>query len=139
MNFGAIIMAVIAALLSFCSCSLIDAEKKELCDYKSEQLTFTGYGMTASAEENYVRYYKGEITGETAERLYEIVCGQYSQPELKGRNFLPGTPYLTITAPNGQEYTCSYTWDREQETVDEYGQPGTEPTGTCFAVTGGNL
>ncbi|MGN1339129.1 MAG: hypothetical protein ACI4WS_02435 [Oscillospiraceae bacterium] len=136
MNISAMITAIIVALFSLCSCTAKDPSQMTLSDYKPTQLTFTGYSMTSSVEENYIRYYKGEITGETAERLYEIVCGQYSQPELKGGNFLPGTPYLTITAPNGQEYTCSYTWDREQETVDEYGQPGYEPTGTCFAVTG---
>lgn len=136
MNFGAAIMAVIAAIWSLCSCAVKDPAKMTVRDYKPEQLTFTGYSMTASSEENYIRYYKGEIKGETAERLYEIVCGQYDQPELSGGNYLPGTPYLTITAPNGQEYTCSYTWDREQYTVDEYGQPGYEPAGTCFAVTG---
>ncbi len=136
MNFGAVIMAIITALWSICSCAVKDPVDMTICDYKPEQLTFTGYTMTAGVEENYIRYYKGEITGETAERLYEIICGQYSQPELSGGNYLPGTPYLTITAPNGQEYTCSYTWDREQETVDEYGEPGYEPAGTCFAVTG---
>ena len=136
MNFGAAIMTVIMAILNLCSCAVKDPAEMTVRDHKPEQLTFTGYSMTSSAEENYIRYYKGEIKGETAERLYEIVCGQYDQPELSGGNYLNGTPYLVIKAPGGQEYTCSYTWDREQETVDEYGQPGYEPAGTCFAVTG---
>lgn len=136
MKFGAVILTVITIIWNLFGFSAKSPAEMTLCDYKPEQLTFTGYSMTASSEENYIRYYKGEITGETAEKLYEIVCRQYSQPELKGGNYLSGTPYLTIAAPNGQEYTCSYTWDREQDIVDDYGQPGTEHVGTCFAVTG---
>lgn len=136
MKFGAIIMAALAVVWNLLSCTAKDPGKMTVSDFSPEELTFTGYCMTTSVEENYIRYYKGEIAGETAQRLYEIVCGQYSQPKMSGGNYLSGTPYLTITAPGGQEYTCSYTWDSEKTVYDDYGQPGTEPVGTCFAITG---
>ncbi len=136
MTLTAVILYVLALVWNICSEPAKPPAQMTVSDYTVQELVISGCCMRSDAENNTLRYYSGEIKGETAERLYEIVCKQYEQPALTGGNYLTGTPYLVIKAPGGQEYICSYTWDREEYTVDDYGQPGTMPAGTCFAITG---
>lgn len=101
-------------------------------DHSFEELTIIGCDRTYDNDKEL--NYTGEITGDTARRLYEIVCEQTDQPELTGGNYCMTMPYLIIKAPHGKVYTCYYTWDREEYSTDEFGCPTVAYAGDCFVI-----
>ncbi|MDY4587460.1 MAG: hypothetical protein SPD47_03320 [Oscillospiraceae bacterium] len=128
-----------AVLLLISGCTPTSkASRSTVCEYGVEELTLTGYCTEYGNDGNDVLYYSGEITGDTAVELYGLITEQYSQAELHGGNYLKCEPYLTLTAPDGTEFTCCYTWDSEEDIVDELGEPGTAFVGECFLVVGRN-
>lgn len=121
-----------------------EESRKELSDFRMTELTFRAEGFEVDAEANKEISYEGKITDtDVITRLWEIIREQQKQPAIKDGNVFGGTPSLHLYAPNGTEYTLSYTWDREEyipPTVRDDGvcdEPGFSPVGTAFVIRGG--
>lgn len=127
-------------LLTGCSKIPLNNSTKSLADYNFEELTFTGAYREFSDSGDTI-YYKGEITGDTARQLYEIVIAQMSQPTITGGNYT-GFDCLTIKTKDGGEFRCYYTFDNTEysttPSADEidHGMPVENFLGTCFIVVG---
>lgn len=114
----------------------IDVTKK-LSEYDVSKLTFKAYGFKIDVENNKEMNYEGEITDSSViDELWEIICSQQEMPSLESGNMLSGTPYLEIYGENGEKFTVSYTWDREEQGHDDYGMPTITHVGTAFVVSG---
>lgn len=114
----------------------IDVTKK-LSEYDVSKLTFKAYGFKIDTENNKEMNYEGEIADNSViDELWDIICSQQEMPSLESGNMLKGTPYLEIYGENGEEFTVSYTWDREEQGHDDYGMPTITPVGTAFVVSG---
>lgn len=117
--------------------------QKSLADYNFEKLTFTGVYRDFS-DSGDTLYYKGEITGDTAQQLYEIVIVQMSQPTITGENYT-GFDSLTIKTKDGGDFRCYYTFDNTEysatPSADEIdpSMPVENFVGTCFIVDGRSL
>lgn len=135
-NVFAMVMVLIM-LAAGCSAPL---SRRTVCDYSAGQLTFRG--IVSDYSQDAARYYKGEIEGEAAQELYELIKEQYSQPELSGGNYGLLSPRLTVTAPDGTEFSCGYTYDRtvysHTDLNDEIdpGMPVECIVGECFVISG---
>lgn len=127
-------------LLTGCSKIPLNNSTKSLADYNFEELTFTGAYREFSDSGDTI-YYKGEITGDTARQLYEIVIAQMSQPTITGGNYT-GFDCLTIKTKDGGEFRCYYTFDNTEysttPSADEidHGMPVENFLETCFIVVG---
>lgn len=110
---------------------------KKLSEYDVSKLTFKAYGFKIDTENNKEMTYESEITDtDVIDELWEIICSQQEMPSLDNGNRLSGTPYLEIYGENGEEFTVSYTWDRDEQGHDDYGMPTITPVGTAFVVSG---
>lgn len=113
----------------------VDVTKK-LSEYDVSKLTFKAYGFKIDVENNKEMNYEGEITDSSViDKLWEIICSQQEMPSLERGNMLSGTPYLEIYGENGEEFTVSYTWDREETSYADDGI-SVGPVGTAFVVSG---
>lgn len=137
MQLWVIIMIILEMVMNPGGVSNVFTLKRSVDDHSFEEVTITGCSAVYGSGDEWL-YYTGEITGDAAQRLYEIVCEQTRQPELTGGNYISGMPYLIIKAPHGQVYTCSYTWDREEYSIGEFGEPIIGPVGDCFVVKDAN-
>lgn len=114
----------------------VDVTKK-LSEYDVNKLTFKAYGFKIDVENNKEMNYEGEITDtDVITELWEIISNQQEMPSLESGNMSSGTPYLEIYGENGEEFTVSYTWDREEQGHDDYGMPTITYVGTAFVVSG---
>ena len=114
----------------------VDVTKK-LSEYDISKLTFKAYGFKIDTENNKEMNYEGEITDtDVINELWEIISNQQEMPSLDSGNMLSGTPYLEIYGENGEKFTVSYTWDREEQGHDDYGMPTITLVGTAFVVSG---
>lgn len=110
---------------------------KKLSEYDVKKLTFKAYGFKIDTENNKEMNYEGEITDNSViDELWEIICSQQEMPSLDSGNMFSGTPYLEIYGENGERFTVSYTWDREEQGHDDYGMPTINHVGTAFVVSG---
>lgn len=113
------------------------SKAKKLSEYDVDKLTFKAYGFKIDTENNKEINYEGEITDNSViDGLWDIICSQQEMSTLESGNMLKGTPYLEIYGENGEKFTVSYTWDREENGYDDYGMPTIEPVGTAFVVSG---
>ncbi len=125
---------LMALVLPFQGCD-IKLHREKLSDYPMSELSFTAMTTDNDGETRYE--YEGEITDEDVKSaLWEIITEQQDQPEIKDGNRLSGIPCLIIHGKNGEDFTVSYTWDREENIVDDYGEPGSTPVGNAFVITG---
>lgn len=138
-----LIALLLAALFLLTGCSempLNISTQKSLAEYSFEELTFIG-GCREFSDSGETFYYKGEITGNTARQLYEIVTAQMSQQIITGGNYT-GFESLTIKTQDGGEFRCYYTFDNTEystsPSADEIdpGMPVENFVGTCFMVVG---
>lgn len=134
------VFAIILALIMLAAGCSAPLSRRTVCDYKVGQLTFRG--IASDHSQDTTRYYKGQIEGEAAQELYELIKEQYAKPELSGGNYEPSCPQLTVTAPDGIEFSCGYTYDRiEYSSTDPYdeidpGMPVECIVGECFVISG---
>lgn len=125
---------ILALFLPLQACNSWSAKEK-LSDYSLAELSFTAIVTDNDSETRYE--YEGEITdADVKSALWEIITEQQAQPEIKDGNRFSGIPCLIIHGKNGEDFTVSYTWDREECIVDDYGEPGTTPVGNAFVITG---
>lgn len=110
---------------------------KKLSEYDADKLTFKAYGFKIDTENNKEMNYEGEITDNSViDGLWNIICSQQEMSPLESGNMFKGTPYLEIYDENGEKFTVSYTWDREEQGHDDYGMPTISHVGTAFVVSG---
>ena len=134
------VFAILLALIMLAAGCSAPLSRRTVCDYKVGQLTFRG--IASDHSQDTTRYYKGQIDGEAAQELYVLIKEQYAQPELSGGNYEPSCPQLTVTAPDGMEFSCGYTYDRiEYSSTDPYdeidpGMPVECIVGECFVISG---
>lgn len=74
------VFAILLALIMLAAGCSAPLSRRTVCDYKVGQLTFRG--IASDHSQDTTRYYKGQIEGEAAQELYELIKEQYAQPEL---------------------------------------------------------
>lgn len=140
MNRKNIVIILLLSVLPISLASVLEVKeafRREISDFRAEELRFRAGGFEIDTDTNREISYEGEIADpELREKLWDIITEQRKQPKIQGGNYLGGTPYLVLHTPNGADYTLSYTWDREEEGVDDYGEPVISHVGRAFVING---
>lgn len=125
------ISAMLAAVQLLSGCVFT----QKLPDKNRSTLSAYAIALESGEGETWLRY-ESEISGETLDRLLDIIEAAEDGEATSGGNHISAFPCLVVTGKNGKSYTVSCTWDKTEYTTGKYGEPLEEFTGSCMLIHG---